>query len=47
MSAISAPQKWTGEGQMQPNEMFILISLFCPSLTDEGLGGGEVGKRKK
>lgn len=29
---------------MQPNEMFILISLFCPSLSNEGwVGGGDGG----
>lgn len=38
MRATPAPPKWAGKAQMQPNEMFILISLFCPSL--EGWGQG-------
>lgn len=32
---------------MQPNEMFILIPLFCPSLTDEGWGGGGRGSEEE
>lgn len=41
VSALPDPLNWAGEAQMQPNEMIIFISLFCPSLTDEGWGVGK------